>query len=141
MDTLDLILSGIVFLLLIVLTVLSIVTVRVRRQRIAEYQNLSQSKKLRYLLLKHTWQYFRIPLETIIDSCKTYAEAAESIPLTPEKSNALIQDIYKNSQLMSIYLNELSELFGFNGNIPDMATVHLHARFHHAYSTPYPLTP
>ena len=123
MDTHDLILSGIVFLLLIVLAFLSIVTVRVRRQRIAEYRNLSQSKRLRYLFLKHTGQYFRIPLKTIIDSCKTYAEAAESIPLTPEKSNALIQDIYKNSQLMSIYLNELSELIGFNGNIPDMAKI------------------
>jgi len=123
METHDIILSGLLFLILTVLVVLCFITLKMRRQRLSEYRKLKSSKKMRYLFLKHIGQYFRIPLKTINNSCKAYTEAVEAKTLTQEESNALIQDIYKNSQLMGIYLNELSELLGFNGNIPDIAEI------------------
>ncbi|GEM_PF-1087335 len=122
-ENMNYILSSLLVAALAAIVFLSILTFKIRRRRLHQEMRLKAIREMRLLFLKHIGQYLRIPLKTILQSCNTLREQEPANALSEDESHALLQDIYKSSHLIGIHLNELQELWNFDGNIPAVSTI------------------
>lgn len=104
---------------LVAIAVLAVVIYRQRRHHSHKSFHKQKSSEIRFNIYTRISRELRAPLNIIIESCKTLQE--KDLSQLPESElHTLIDNIHANSHKMLSSIDELKEVSGFNGNVPEL---------------------
>ena len=116
---LTILLLAVLALALVAIAVLAAVTYRLRRHHSHKNFHKQKSSEIRFQIYTRISRELRAPLNVISKSCQTLQDKDLS-QLSETEFHTLVDNIHTSSHKMLSSIDELKEVSGFNGNVPEL---------------------